>query len=142
MRGIVPVALTPFTPDETRAQRGTAVLVFRSRRCARAVEGSRPGIWKMRLEGGHETLLAPGTQFLFTDSWSEGICFLNVDKNPPEIEQMDFATDRARRVGTLDVGSLATDSVFGISVSPDGKWLLYSRLDHAESNIMLVENFR
>ena len=107
MRGIVPVAMTPFTPDETRAQRGTAVLVFRSRRCARAVEGSRPGIWKMRLEGGHETLLAPGTQFLFTDSWSEGICFLNVDKNPPEIEQMDFATDRARRVGTLDVGSLA-----------------------------------
>ena len=54
MRGIVPVALTPFTPDETRAQRGTAVLVFRSRRCARAVEGSRPGIWKMRLEGGHD----------------------------------------------------------------------------------------
>src|SRR5437660_1384785 len=42
-----------------------------------AVEGSRPGIWKMPSKGGHETLLASGTQFLFTASWSEGICFLN-----------------------------------------------------------------
>ena len=30
----------------------------------------------------------------------------------------------------------------GLSVSPDGRWVLYVRLDRAESDIMLVDNFR
>ncbi len=99
------------------------------------------GLWKMPIEGGQETQLVPGPQYLDSDFWSEGICYLNVDKNPPELNELDFATDRVRRLGTLDIGNLA-NFVFGISVSPDGKWVIYSRLDHSESNIVLVENFR
>ena len=30
----------------------------------------------------------------------------------------------------------------GLSVSPDGKWLLYTQGDQFGSDIMLVENFR
>ena len=30
----------------------------------------------------------------------------------------------------------------GFAVSPDGKWLLYSRIDETASDLMLVENFR
>jgi Tol biopolymer transport system component/tRNA A-37 threonylcarbamoyl transferase component Bud32 len=104
-------------------------------------EEDHAGIWKMPIEGGHETQLAPGVRWIGFDSWSDGICYLDLDKSPPEIKQMDFATGRVRRLGTLDTGNLIK-YVMGISVSPDGKWLIYSRLDHAESNIMLVENFR
>jgi hypothetical protein len=30
----------------------------------------------------------------------------------------------------------------GLSVSPDGRWILYAQADTLSSNIMLVENFR
>ncbi len=29
-----------------------------------------------------------------------------------------------------------------LTVSPDGRWLLYAQLDRQVSNILLVENFR
>jgi eukaryotic-like serine/threonine-protein kinase len=113
---------------------GKSLYIFRT-------DEGHTGIWKMPIEGGHETQLVPGPQFLNSELWSEGICYIDLDKTPPELNELDFATDRVRRLGTLDVGNI-TKFVFGISVSADGKWLLYSRLDHAESNIVLVENFR
>jgi len=99
------------------------------------------GLWKMPIEGGHETQLVPGLDIFSSDRSAGGICYINLQKSPPELDQLDYATERVSRVGTIDLGNLTTGS-FGVSVSPDEKWLLYSRLDHAESNIVLVENFR
>ncbi len=113
---------------------GKSLYIFR-------IDEGHAGFWKMPIEGGHETQLLRGLHYLALDAWAGSLFYLNVQNYPPEIEQMDFATDRVRRLGTLDIGNLSK-YVFGISVSPDGRWLLYSRLDHAESNIMLVENFR
>lgn len=83
-----------------------------------------------------------GPDIFLTGWWRGGICYLDVAKNPPELNQLDYATDRVSRFGTLDLGTLAPNFAFGFSVSPDGKSLLYSRMDSAESNIILVENFR
>jgi hypothetical protein len=32
--------------------------------------------------------------------------------------------------------------VMGMSVSPDGRWLLYSQIDDYSSDLVVVENFR
>src|ERR1700675_3015469 len=49
----------------------------------------------------------------------------------------DFATGHTREIFKTDRG--LSD---GISVSPDGRYMLYSQLDENNSNIMLVNNFR
>ena len=49
----------------------------------------------------------------------------------------DFATRRsvtvARNLGNVDVG---------FTVSPDGRTILYSRVDSSVDDLMMVENFR
>jgi hypothetical protein len=41
----------------------------------------------------------------------------------------------------LDIGSAGNIWDRGIDVSPDGRWLVYTRADSVESDIMMVENF-
>jgi Tol biopolymer transport system component len=54
----------------------------------------------------------------------------------PAINAYDLKTRKVTRVHSLDHVSA------GITVSPDGKWLIYTELAEAGSHITLVENFR
>jgi hypothetical protein len=57
------------------------------------------------------------------------------------LQFLSFATNRIKPVASfekpLDVGSLG-----GLAVSADGKWILYTQVEQAGSELMLVENFR
>jgi hypothetical protein len=58
---------------------------------------------------------------------------------------MQFYSLRDRRLTTLYEfprgTNLETDES-AISVSPDERWILYTQIDQAGSNLVLVENFR
>jgi len=98
------------------------------------------GIWRVPVDGGEETqVLDHGLQSYWTVT-SQGIYMLTL-KPPlaPVIELYSFATGRLARVAELAKGK---DYSMGLSVSPDGKWILYSQLDRLDSDLMLVENFR
>jgi hypothetical protein len=53
-------------------------------------------------------------------------------------------TIRFFRFATRETESIALIEFRGhyISISPDGRWILYPQLDFAGSDLMLVENFR
>jgi len=64
-----------------------------------------------------------------------GIYFVPADA-PGSVHYFDFATKQTHSVFEVD-----TDLASGLSVSPDGRWILYSRLGDENSDIMLVEHF-
>jgi hypothetical protein len=45
--------------------------------------------------------------------------------------------------GTIErIASIEKPVSPGLTVSPDRRWILYAQVDHAGSDLMLVENFR
>ena len=64
-----------------------------------------------------------------------GIYFVPADA-PRSIRYFDFATRQIR-----PVFEVSTDFASGLSVSPDGRWMLYSQVGDVNSDIMLVDHF-
>ena len=100
-----------------------------------------PGIWRIPVEGGAETPVLDHHQAGFWRAWTvteQGIYFATAE-NPsrPLIEFFSFATGKVTQIATLE-----KPFSLGISVSPDGRWLIYTQLDQSGSDIMLMENFR
>ena len=69
-----------------------------------------------------------------------GIYFYANPNGKPEVDFLDLRTSRVRRIYAPDKPPAQWGG--GLSVSPDGKWLVYSRVDEIASDLMLVENFQ
>jgi len=108
-----------------------------------------PGIWQVAAEGGEETrVVAQGQQSLWALT-AQGICFFDAGRLLPNAQRgaltlkfYSFATGKVAllrkfpRETAVDTGSTA------LSVSADGRWILYTQLDQDSSDLMLVENSR
>ncbi len=65
-----------------------------------------------------------------------GIYFVPADA-PRSLRYFDFATRQIRPIFEVD-----KDFSSGLSVSPDGRWILYSQVGDESGDIMLVDHFR
>jgi Tol biopolymer transport system component/DNA-binding winged helix-turn-helix (wHTH) protein len=92
-------------------------------------------LWRVPVEGGEETKVIEAVCLESFTLASQGIYFLNCWQG--EIKFYDFATRKAATVLKVE-----SDLAAGLSVSPDGRWLLYSRDEPDTTDLMLVENFR
>ncbi len=105
---------------------------------------TEPGIWRVPVEGGEETLVLDLLQPGLWGYWAvseQGIYFLNAEAEPrPAIEFYRFATRRTTHVFVPEKDPFYGDP--GLALSPDGRWILYAQVDQETSDIMLVENFR
>lgn len=106
-------------------------------------------LWKVPMEGGAETPVLPrvlfGDNFTVTDRgiyfipWTGRAGPLIVSKGPEgaPIEFLSFATGAVKTIFTT------TKPVYlGLAASPDGRSLLFTQVDRAESDLWMVENFR
>jgi len=104
------------------------------------------GIWRMPVNGGDEELIADIVSPGRWGYWAlarKGIYFVNLDSpHHHTIDFFDFSTKKKTTIASLteQFDTEAVDSA--LAVSRDGRWILYTQLDQAESDIMLVENFR
>ncbi len=102
----------------------------------------REGLWRVPVSGGPGTLVL-GRRLIATvwDLTDRGIYF--IDRNTMPVATISFYDFAARRVRSL--APIHRDPAFGLSgglsVSPDGKWLLYSG-GILTTDIMLIDNFR
>jgi eukaryotic-like serine/threonine-protein kinase len=99
------------------------------------------GIWKMPVDGGPSALVLNRRTSRFWKLMEEGIYFIDLDAKPhPGIYLYSFVTGRTTRIATMEKD--AADGFSGLSISPDGRWIIYPQVDHLEHQIMLVQNFR
>ena len=99
----------------------------------------RVALWKVPVAGGEETPVIE--QLAGWGYWGltqKGIYFY--DAGPKAIEFYSFATRKVARVITPEKGPAY--GYPGFSVSPDGRWILYTQVDTDSSNIMVVKNFQ
>jgi len=71
-----------------------------------------------------------------------GLYYLELDREERTVALRfyDFQTKKSRELLRLPVADPSSASNF--SVSPDGRYVLYSTVDHAQTTLVLTENFR
>ena len=95
-------------------------------------------LWRVPVEGGEESQVIESLKGGY-EVVEDGIYFIS-ELTPgagASIQFLRFATGTVEHV--LNFKGYASG---GLSVSPDGRSILYSQMDQSEADIMLVENFR
>jgi Tol biopolymer transport system component len=96
-------------------------------------------LWAVPAGGGPETLVLNSVSLFKYAVGAHGIYFVPLcgDTVCEEIDYFDLSSRAAHRVLATDgrVGS-------GLTVSPDEKFLLYTRIEQTDSDLMLIEKFR
>ena len=104
---------------------------------------NRRAIWRVAMEGGvQEEAFIPEHDLMGATTLQptrEGIYYAEFERSAGEsvVSFYDFAEKKSSVVFNMKNGGWPT-----FSVSPDGKHILYARVDRSQTNIDLVENFR
>jgi len=101
-------------------------------------------LWRVRTDasGEQEVQGMPEVQFN-GDTWvptGSGIYFISDVDRQTEVDFFDFKSQLVKRVFALEKSLPGWSG--GVSISSDGKWLLYPQLDGRSSDLMMIENWK
>jgi hypothetical protein len=102
--------------------------------------------WRVPTAGGdEEEAIVPEHDLMWSTTLqptAKGMYYLEFERSigAPVVSFFDYATKKSSVVFQMqNVGGRNSTTY---SVSPDGKYVLYSRADHTQTNFEVVENFR
>jgi eukaryotic-like serine/threonine-protein kinase len=102
---------------------------------------SPPSLWRVPSEGGAEAEILHAFDHPANCCVTEqGVYFVpvrNAAAVASSIQFLRLATGKVEEVAAFD-----KDLYYGLTVSPGGRWLLYTQRDQVTCDLMLVENFR
>ena len=101
------------------------------------------GLWSTPVSGGEESQIADSISGMNWTVAATGIYYFDsgAEPNAPRLVKFySFKTGKTNQLGTVE----ATDSLdyAGISVSPDGRRLLYSYIANISSDLMMLDHLR
>jgi Tol biopolymer transport system component len=98
-------------------------------------------LWKIPVEGGRGAKVLEGlNDYLDLAIVEKGVVFVPT-RDPASLQFFSFATNKIRPLANFD-RPISLPMAAGLSVSPDGRWILCTHFVQAGSELMLVENFR
>jgi Tol biopolymer transport system component len=103
----------------------------------------KPEVWRIPVDGGEETRVL---QSVVGRNWTvapKGIYYFEfpgAPGAPKPVKLYSFQTGTVRNLGTVE--PTVTPDFSGISVSSDGRWLLYSHISSTTSDLMVLDGFR
>src|SRR5581483_2155890 len=98
------------------------------------------GLWQIPVAGGPEAPVLSELKSGYWGYWAPvnaSIYFIDTQEHNAAVYAYTPATQQRVKVATLPKAPPFGDS--GLSVSPDRRWLIYSQVDHAGSDIMLAD---
>ncbi len=102
------------------------------------------GLWSIPVTGGAEVRVLNSPRFGFWAVTRNGIYFIDfhvAPEAPRPVKFFNFQNHQTTQIGTVEK-SVTSHSSTGFAVSPDSRWLLYTSLESAGADLMLVDNFR
>ena len=97
-------------------------------------------LWMKPVTGGLEQRLEQLPKLRYDDAWAAttaGIYFTDSSSKPVSVNFYEFASRTTRRLMSLKQTPVPGVGP-GITISPDGRWLLYTQIDDEQSEIMLA----
>jgi Tol biopolymer transport system component/DNA-binding winged helix-turn-helix (wHTH) protein len=99
-------------------------------------------LWRKKIGGNKEEPLTGMPQLSYTDAWiasASRVYFTTRVNEAVTVRAYDLTDGKIQDVATLPHPPAPLGGL-GMSVAPDGKWLLYTRTTDAQADIMLVKN--
>jgi Tol biopolymer transport system component len=104
---------------------------------------AQQGIWKVPVEGGEETLVLEKVRPSLFAVTGQGIYFFDAGSpGGTALKLYSFATSKVTLLREFSKETRVDTNSTALSVSPDGRWILYTQMDQAGSDLVLVENYR
>ncbi len=129
------------SPHQVTSQGGMIALPSPDGKWLYYTKNAQAGLWRVPVAGGVEQQVLHSPANGFQGYWTltgAGIFYLDTTNRPGEIRFTSFsALDRSVLVHRLVA---MPTPLAGLSVSPDGRWLVYATTAEASSNITLIES--